>query len=140
MNKQVSSIKKQAITNNESYSLFYIKLADMPTIKKKKNKKQKAKSKNKKQKKKKGTKNMLNLIKIFRNYEVNGDDRNAYTLVYADSTEYNCNHLMMITELQLQLDDLVEFEVISKSQAWDLRNDWLYFNELASDLADSLEE
>ena len=69
---------------------------------------------------------------IVRNYEFNTDDNKAFE-IYSDSTcerlEYTCNYNDMITILQDNISLMVNDGLISYRQAWNMRNDYIMYNE-----------
>ena len=73
------------------------------------------------------------MIYITRNYTVNLDDKNAFE-IYSDSAcenlKFSCNYYEMIETLQNSIDELVANGLISYEEAWNLRNDYIAYNEI----------
>lgn len=73
------------------------------------------------------------MIYITRNYEYNLDDKKAFD-IYSDyacnNLEFSCNYYEMVETLQNSLDELVDNGFISYEEAWNLRNDYIAYNEI----------
>ena len=73
------------------------------------------------------------MIYITRNYEFNLDDKKAFD-IYSDysckNLELSCNYYQMVETLQNSLDELVANGLISYEEAWNLRNDYIAYNEI----------
>lgn len=73
------------------------------------------------------------MIYITRNYEFNLDDKKAFN-IYSDysckNLEFSCNYYEMIETLQNSLDELVANGLITYEEAWNLRNDYIAYNEI----------
>lgn len=73
------------------------------------------------------------MLYIARNYEFNLDNKKAFD-IYSDynckNLEFSCNYYEMIETLQNSLDELVANGLISYEEAWNLRNDYIAYNEI----------
>lgn len=73
------------------------------------------------------------MIYITRNYEYNLDDKKAFD-IYSDynckNLEFSCNYYQMIETLQNSLDELLANGLITYEEAWNLRNDYIAYNEI----------
>ena len=73
------------------------------------------------------------MIYIARNYEFNLDNKKAFN-IYSDyncnNLEFSCNYYEMIETLQNSLDELVANGFITYEEAWNLRNDYIAYNEI----------
>ena len=73
------------------------------------------------------------MLYIARNYEFNLDNKKAFD-IYSDyickNLEFSCNYYEMIETLQNSLDELVANGLITYEEAWNLRNDYIAYNEI----------
>lgn len=79
------------------------------------------------------------MIYITRNYEYNLGDKKAFN-IYSDyncnKLEFSCNYYEMVETLQNSLDELVSNGLITFEEAWNLRNDYVAYNEIVDIYSD----
>lgn len=72
----------------------------------------------------------MNYIK--RNHKFNIDDNKAFE-IYSDYTlnniEYSCDYYKMIDIMQDNIDELINEGLINYHEAWNMRNDYILYNE-----------
>lgn len=79
------------------------------------------------------------MIYITRNYKLNLYSKNAFE-IYSDSTcenlQFSCDYYEMIETLQNSLDEMVDNGLITHEQAWNMREDYIAYNEIVETYAE----